>query len=421
MTTALILVGHGSHISPHTAGWVWSYVDQLRAWGVADEITAGFWKEQPNLWQVADTVLADEVVIVPVFTAQGYFTRQVIPAEMRLHERRVYYTRTLGEHYAVTNIIIELIQSTLTKYNLQPSQSAVALIGHGTKRNPESRTATKQKAAYLRGINLVSQVIDVYLDDEPDIPSIYDNTNTPHIIAVPFFLAPGSHVTSDVPQALGIDDLHAPQRIKGRWVYYTTPIGIHHTICELILALANETGVSFHKRETTSPWAYFPQVGASALIQAVKNAQTLTFGELRLTPTVVSPPQPGDYAVTSPAELRAIVRENPFRSLSTARGLPGGWHVPLHSIHDLPAVVETIYPGVMAALHLPCDSLTAVGQRQQGIFQHIHQLDHAIIHAAIDSVCTGCVLHPAWFGLKGELPCLTPCNHWLSAIKEQTS
>ena len=44
---ALVLAGHGSHISPHTAGIVWRYVDLLRLWGVADEITACFWKEPP--------------------------------------------------------------------------------------------------------------------------------------------------------------------------------------------------------------------------------------------------------------------------------------------------------------------------------------------------------------------------------------
>ena len=81
---ALVLAGHGSHISAETAGVVWGYVDRLRRMGVADEITACFWKEQPALSRVLDSVAADEVVIVPVFTAQGYFTRDVLPAEMGL-------------------------------------------------------------------------------------------------------------------------------------------------------------------------------------------------------------------------------------------------------------------------------------------------------------------------------------------------
>src|SRR5215813_8298367 len=105
MTTALILAGHGSHISPSTAGIIWQRVDELRALGVADEITAAFWKEMPSFHGVIHSLNADDITIVPLFTAQGYFTRTVIPAEMgldgaitRRDGRTLRYTRTLGEH-----------------------------------------------------------------------------------------------------------------------------------------------------------------------------------------------------------------------------------------------------------------------------------------------------------------------------------
>ena len=85
--TALVLAGHGSHISPETAGIVWEQVDKLRALNVADEVTAAFWKETPSFHQVIDTLTADDMTIVPLFTAQGYFTQTVIPAEMGLTGR----------------------------------------------------------------------------------------------------------------------------------------------------------------------------------------------------------------------------------------------------------------------------------------------------------------------------------------------
>lgn len=417
MTTALILAGHGSHISPHTAGLIWSYVDQLRAWGVADEITAGFWKEQPSLWQVVDTVSADDVVIVPVFTAQGYFTRQVIPAEMRLTERNIHYARTLGEHPYVTQIITEIVQSTIQERGLSPDETAIALIGHGTKRNPDSRTATREKSDYLRQQHIAAESVDVYLDDIPDIPSIYTITSAKNIVAVPFFLAPGSHVTIDVPEALGIQT--NPQHINGRIVHYAEPFGTNEVIAELILALANETGIRFERKQTTSPWQSFPRVGAQRLVDAVQTSQELAIGELTLTPTCVKPRHnPGDKEINSSAELRALVRENPFRSLATSKGLSDGWHVPLTSIEDLPNVVETIYPGAIAAYQIPCDTLQSVSQRQQGMFKNIDKLDETTIQSIIRKVCGNCVLHPAWHGASGEIPCVTPCNHWLSAAKE---
>jgi sirohydrochlorin ferrochelatase len=86
MTTALILAGHGSHISAETAGIVWRQVDKLRAMGVADEVTATFWKETPSFRGVFNSLSAQDVTVVPLFTAQGYFTQTVIPAEMGILE-----------------------------------------------------------------------------------------------------------------------------------------------------------------------------------------------------------------------------------------------------------------------------------------------------------------------------------------------
>ena len=64
MSTALVLAGHGSHISPQTAGIVWKNVDALRAMGIADEVTAAFWKETPSFHTVFNTLTSDDITIV---------------------------------------------------------------------------------------------------------------------------------------------------------------------------------------------------------------------------------------------------------------------------------------------------------------------------------------------------------------------
>src|SRR5690606_33249356 len=124
--------------------------------------------------------------------------------------RTIYYTRTIGEHVYLTQVVRQRIENALTAYQLDPQQVAVALIGHGTPRSPESRDATRQQAEALQSQNWAAEVVDAYLDDEPYIPSIYTRTQTPIIIAVPYFLASGSHVTHDVPGALGIQPDHMP-------------------------------------------------------------------------------------------------------------------------------------------------------------------------------------------------------------------
>ena len=177
--TALVLAGHGSHISPNTAGLIWQYVDALREQGVADEITAAFWKEPPFFHTVLHTLTALDVTIVPIFTANGYFTQTVLPNEMALdgsstqvEGRTIRLTPPLGTHPQIRRLVEERVQDALDHYRLDPSKVTIALIGHSTRRNPTSKAATEAHAAHLRTLYPTSQVEAVYLDDDPSIPTV---------------------------------------------------------------------------------------------------------------------------------------------------------------------------------------------------------------------------------------------------------
>ena len=442
MGIALILAGHGSHISPNTAGVVWGYVDTLRQWRVADEITACFWKEEPSFSHVLDTVVSDTVVIVPVFTAQGYFTQTVIPTEIGLNGdvthkngKTIYYTPTIGEHPYLETIVQERVKNALSNDNLNPDQTAVAVIGHGTRRNSSSRDATRQQADLIREHKLVSQVVDVYLDDEPNIPSLYESTDTKHVIAVPFFLAEGSHVTIDVPDALGITFGNYPDTVNGRDVYYTPPVGTDDAMCRVILELARDTGLPFNRSNNPEKliWSGFPKVGQDAFVHALESHKTLVLGQVMVTGEKVwHTDEAGETSARpSPETLRGIVRDNPFRPLPTSDDLPTGWHVDVASAQEAYAAIETIYPTLITDWANQKDnsfiteSLEDIGTRQVGMFENIHLLESVVIQETVDAVCGRCIRQPSW--LNGhdannkDLPCKTPCNVWLSAAKSRAT
>lgn len=442
---ALILAGHGSHISPNTAGIVWGYVDKLRQWGVADEITACFWKEEPSFSHVLDTICAETVVIVPVFTAQGYFTQTVLPTEMGLagsithkHGKTIYYTPTIGEHPYLETIVQDHVMDMLSSQNLKREETAVAIIGHGTRRNQRSQESTRHQANLIRQMNIVAEVVDVYLDDDPDIPSMYQSTHTPNVIAVPFFLAEGSHVTIDVPDALGIQYGKFPDIVQERNVYYTPPVGTGDAICRIIVELARDTGVPTYPIDNdanpplqqTTQWSNFPMVGHDDFIQTIESNQPLTLGQVMVTDKKVwHVDDTGNTTViTSPEALRAFVREDPFRPLITSDDLPTGWHVDVENAYQAYAVVETIYPSLIVdwANHknniFLTESLEDIGTRQMGMFQNIHLLDSSPIQNAVENVCGRCTRQPSWLNGHNsdnlKLPCKTPCNVWLSTAKE---
>ncbi len=457
MTTALVLAGHGSHITPETADLVWRQVDALRALGVADEITAAFWKEQPSFATVLNSLAADDITVVPLFTAQGYFTQTVIPAEMgltgaltRLGNRTIRYTHTLNEHPYLSNIVRQRVETAIQYINTSPDQIAIAIIGHSTRRNPESRKATEAQAVKIRALNLAAEVQAVYLDDSPGIPDIYTLTHAPNIIAVPYFLTQGSHTTIDVPKALGLSPGAISGIVQNRSVYYTPAVGVEEGLQTAILDLARESGAPLYPPRSSSEWDAFPMQGRDLLIQTVRAEKMLHFGDLRLTPSEVRHWESASSTkiFTTPSALRNHLRTNAFvgtryivsaqdtntdhvsshfRSLTTARNLPSDWRIHIETPAMLHAVTETIYPGAVAdwASHqrgtFHPTPLTTVVARQTGNYRQLSGLNNAQQASIVQNVCSGCVRHPTWF--EGTSPpnaiaCPEPCNHWLSAALE---
>ena len=454
---ALILAGHGSHISPNTAGIVWRCVDRLRRWGAAAEITACFWKEAPSFCYALDAIRARQVAVVPVFTAQGYFTQTVIPTEMGLDSpvthksgKIIYLTPGIGEHPLLGEIVRQRVQDTLISQRLPLNETAVAVIGHGTRRNRQSREAARRQARLIGRQIAVREVVDAYLDDEPDIPSIYQSTRAKNIIALPYFLANGSHVTRDVPRALGLTQNSFPESVEGRNVFYTEPVGSVETLCAVILELARDTGLPFEIGEG-GLWSGFPKVGRDSLLAALEHDKILRLGQVMVTRNKAWHADDGGGALSSPATLRAFAREDPFRPLPTSSDLPGGWHVELEHPAQAHAVIETIYPGLVADWAaqkqgtFAAESLADTAARQSGMFKDIHKLPSDVIEKAVEKVCGRCIRQPIWWDadseplhphpkslpqneggtltaqkkpMAEEISCKSACNIWLSTARQ---
>ena len=432
--TALLLAGHGSHISPNTAGLVWSYVDQLRADGAADEVGACFWKEPPSFRHALGNLCSETVVVVPVLAADGYFARTVIPSEMglegpltRVGRRRIHYTRPLGLHPRLGEVLHDSVLQQMQTLGARPEEVAVAVIGHGTRRDARSREAARRVARSLTANLPDCDVLEAYLDDDPPIQSIYGRTEAPVILAAPWFLAPGSHVSVDVPAALGLPAGAASGRFRGRSVYYLDAPGSADVVCELILDLARacEPKIGSHVYRSGGAWGCFPAKGALHLWHEVCRQGKLPFGELQLAPTLVHPVGGGrrGTVVRSAAQLRRLVREQPFRPLPEALGLPKGWYAETGDAGTLAAVVETVYPGVLADWSadrcgtLEPESLQTVATRQTGNFRKVDRLPLPDITRLASNLCGRCIRQPSWNGALADsdaLPCREPCNFWLS-------
>lgn len=239
--TTLVLAGHGSHLNANSSAPIHAHASELRRRGAFDSVLTGFWKEEPSLARVLDGCDDPDVVVVPVFISNGYFTKTVIPREMRLEgpvtmrgEQRIRYAQPVGADASLAKVIVERAREAGAK-----AEDAIAVLGHGTRRDSESEKNVYAMAERVRQTGRFAEAGAVFLDQEPGMLDLLDVFEATTVVVVPLFVADGWHVGQTIPADLALDG--AETRRGGRTVRYTAPVGTHPLVVDVIERLANGT------------------------------------------------------------------------------------------------------------------------------------------------------------------------------------
>ena len=250
------------------------------------------------------------------------------------------------------------------------------------------------------------------------------------IIAVPFFLALGSHTTIDVPAELGLAPGTSVGQVSKQTVYYTLPVGVGGDLDAAILAIARDSGAPLYEVRAAAAWDGFPTVGRDALTESIRAAGWIEFGQLTLSLHDVRPTdidlEREIVELSDPAALRAHLRREPFRPLATSTDMPRDWVVRIEKRAQIHAVVETVYPGAVADWSrrstLPVTPLDALAARQTGMYREVSALSHQRRTEVVAQVCGRCVRQPTWYnGAREPLPCAEACNLWLTRALENSA
>ncbi|ELY52465.1 CbiX/SirB N-terminal domain-containing protein, partial [Natronococcus jeotgali] len=75
----LAVVGHGTERNENSAKAVEYHADRIRRRNRFDEVRALFMDEEPEVDDVTDFFESDDIVVVPLFVADGYHTQEDIP------------------------------------------------------------------------------------------------------------------------------------------------------------------------------------------------------------------------------------------------------------------------------------------------------------------------------------------------------
>ena len=260
---ALLIVGHGSTVNPDSSAPTWAHAREIERRKLFAKVQCAFWKEEPSLrdaqFLFADGVIK-EVLVVPNFISEGYFTQTVIPRELELAgavtrrgDGQIWkYCEPVGSNPIVTELLLARAREVAP--DVDPREAALLIVAHGTELNDNSAVAAKREAERIRSRGEYASVLNAYMEESPLISDWDKLTSAPNVIVVPFFIADGLHSYEDIPVLLGIEpSTHAaataqarlsdvfrqnPHHLRGRSLFYAGSIGTDSRFADVIIEQA---------------------------------------------------------------------------------------------------------------------------------------------------------------------------------------
>jgi sirohydrochlorin cobaltochelatase len=117
----LAVVGHGTERNANSAKAIEYHADRIREMNRFDEVQALYMDEEPEVDDVTDYFESEDVVVVPLFVADGYHTQEDIPEDMGLTDdyrkgwetpaevdgHRIWYAGAVGTEPLMADVILE--------------------------------------------------------------------------------------------------------------------------------------------------------------------------------------------------------------------------------------------------------------------------------------------------------------------------
>jgi len=436
-TEALLILGHGSHLNPGSSVPTREHADALRRRGVFDEVGVAFWKEEPSFREVLRTLDADRVYAVPFFMAEGYFVDEVIPRELRLPQERVVYTEPAGTHPSMTDVIAERARSVYGG-DAEPDENvALAVVGHGTERNPKSAESALGHVERIRDRAAFAEVSALFMDEPPYVDDVTAQFDSDEIVVVPFFSSDGYHTQEDIPEDMGIVDRDAdpsgytvPARTDDKRVWYTGAVGTEPGIAGVLAERAEDArregdergggGVTATTtlsgvREDAESW-FVGWLEDGARVDESPTGARRSWGELVLTSHTngydvrhaddTGTPAEELDVYEDPTEARELAKfddDGEYRPMNGETTLPTGWVFPSLDSDDLAEVVRRVYPASVENAYLESRGELDVthwdetSERQTGMYADTEELTGDALRCATDAFCASrCVKRRVW-------------------------
>lgn len=373
---ALIIIGHGSTVNPDSSAPTHLHADAIRQRGLFREVACCFWKEEPTMREVYESIDSDVIYIVPNFISEGYFCQQVLPRELRLSGpttqrdgKIIHYCDPVGIHPNMTRLLLQRADEVAS--GVPRSETSLIIVGHGTNLNDNSTKAIQDQVKLIReGGYGFAEVIDTYMEEAPFVADWHTLTTAPNVVVVPFFIADGLHSFQDIPVLLGMEKevgkalsqmevfRSNPIELHGRHLYYSSAIGTERLMADVILDQVNDFDQKWSIQQTADiPVQDNLKQALAGWLEAGKNV----IGQVRILGSAASgfslrhlddqnSPEETLQKHSQPESAREISRNDgagEFRAIKTAPTLKSGWQLDLADLSKLQLALEFFYPAAV--------------------------------------------------------------------------
>ncbi len=128
--TALVLLGHGTAMNKNSSGVIYLNAERIRERRIYDQVTEAFLDQEPEVGEVVSGVEAENVILIPVFVAEGWHTRETIPEDLgltgevtRRDDRTIFYGAPVGTHPSMAGLISDRARGETEEQQVVPSPS----------------------------------------------------------------------------------------------------------------------------------------------------------------------------------------------------------------------------------------------------------------------------------------------------------
>lgn len=222
-STTLVLAVHGIRGGP---GCAVQHASALEQRHLFREVLAGCHKGEPDLVEAVRDAPEGPVVIAPLLMAEAW-TRRAMARRLAEGAGRAFeMTPVLGVHPRFADLVVREGLAGCEGRGWKPQATGLLLVGHGTRRDPNSGATTERHAEGARASGRFSGVAVGFLDQDPSVPAALRAMPPGPVVAVGLFLDRGEHGDEDIPYLL--DEVP-------RETVYSGPVGVDPLVPDLIL------------------------------------------------------------------------------------------------------------------------------------------------------------------------------------------